>query len=72
MCVCVSVCVNVCTIFLEQHSDVVFVEGADVQQDGRSLLGAEAELDVIGGGVVAQREVVPVRLDPEVSPPGVL
>lgn len=61
-----------CTIFLEQYSDVVFVEGADVEQHGRSLLSAEAELDVISGGVVAQREVVPVRLNPEVCPPGIL
>lgn len=67
-------CVHVClrTVFLEQHGDVVFVEGADVHQHSRGLLGAEAELDVIGGSVVAQREVVPVRLDPEVRPPGVL
>lgn len=67
----ISVNVCVCTIFLEEYSNVVFVEGADVQQHSWSLLGTEAELDVIGGGVVAKREVVPVRLDPEVSPPGV-
>lgn len=61
-----------CTVFLEQHSDVVFVKGTDVEQHGWSLLRAEAKLNVIGGGVVAQHEVVPVWLNPEVRPPGIL
>lgn len=56
------------TIFFENDSHVVLEEGADVEKDSRGVEGAEAELNVITGVIVAQAEVVVVGVPP-VCPP---
>lgn len=52
------------TVILEDDSDVVLDKGADVQQHGWLVNGAETELYVIRRVVVAQAEVVIVRVNP--------
>lgn len=52
------------TVSLEDDSDVVLDKGADVEQHGWRVNRAEAELYVIRCVVVAEAEVVVVRVDP--------
>lgn len=53
------------TVVLEDDSDVVLDKGADVQQHSWLVNGAETELYVIRRVVVAQAEVVIVRVNPD-------
>lgn len=52
------------TVFFEDNSNVVLHKGADVEQYSWRVDGAEAELDVVCRVVVAEAEVVVVRVDP--------
>lgn len=52
------------TVILEDDSDVVLDKGADVQQHSWLVNGAETELYVVRRVVVAQAEVVIVRVNP--------
>ena len=52
------------TVGFEDDGDVVLHEGADVEQHGRGVQRAEAELHVVRRVVVAQAEVVEVGVDP--------
>lgn len=52
------------TVFLEDDSDVVLDKRANVQQHSWLVNGAETELYVIRRVVVAQAEVVIVRVNP--------
>lgn len=40
------------TVFLDEHSHVVTYKGADIEQDGRSRVGAEAEGDLLSSNIV--------------------
>ena len=52
------------TVSLEDDGDVVLDEGADVEQHSRRVNSAETELDVVCRVVVAQAEIVIMRVDP--------
>ena len=52
------------TVGFEDDGDVVLHKGADVEQHGGGVQGAEAELHVVRRVVVAQAEVVEVGVDP--------
>lgn len=52
------------TVTFQQDGDVVLDKGADVEQHGWLVDGAETELNVIGRVVVAEAEVVIVRVNP--------
>lgn len=40
------------TVFLDEHSHVVTDKGADIKEDGRSRVGAEAEGDLLSSDIV--------------------
>lgn len=40
------------TIFLDEHSHVVTDKGADIKEDGRGRVGAEAEGDLLSSNIV--------------------
>lgn len=52
------------TIAFKDDGDVVLDKGADVEQHGWLVDGAETELNVIRRVIVAKAEVVVVRVDP--------
>lgn len=52
------------TVGLEDDSDVILYERADIQQHSGRVHGAETELNVVSRVVVAQTEVVVMGVDP--------